>query len=69
MTPTQVLIVSMIGGFATVVFTVLVVGLALGLHRLLCRASALLDAHRTRSQNLETCWAIDALGTTNESQE
>ncbi|MEV4033440.1 hypothetical protein [Streptomyces umbrinus] len=69
MTPTQVLIVSMIGGFATVVCSLLVVGLTVGLHRLFKRAAALLDVHRTRRANLDTCRAIYALGTTNEPQE
>lgn len=69
MTPTQVLITSMLGGFFTVVFTALSAVIALGFHRLFSHAAAVLEERRTRREHLKTCRAIDALGTTNEPKE
>lgn len=61
MTPHQTFAVAAIGGFAALLGLVLLVAVALGLHRLV---EVLVDAHeqhRARRQDLATCHAIDDL--------
>lgn len=75
MTPRQTLIVSSIGGFTAALTLILVVALALALHRAFSRLIDLHDAYRERRAHareqaeLATLHAIDALGTTPHPKE
>ncbi|MGV4984552.1 hypothetical protein ACVB8X_14115 [Streptomyces sp. NRAIS4] len=73
MTPRQTFVIAAIGGI-TGVFSLLLsvligVGLFVGVSRLAELAVAWRDRRRTRREDLHTCRAIDALGTTKHPKD
>ncbi|MGW6910283.1 hypothetical protein [Streptomyces sp. NPDC054940] len=69
LTTHQILLVAVIGGCAAALATTALRLLWRGLHRLfedLVTVREARRARRTRRQHLQTCRAIEALGTTNE---
>lgn len=69
MTPHQVFAVAAIGGLCTAIALLLVVGLAIGVYNLSVHIADLRDQRRAEREDLHTCRAIDALGTTNHPKE
>jgi hypothetical protein len=69
LTTWQVLLIAVIGGCVAALATSVLRLLWRGLYRLFEDLVTLREARRTRRQHLETCRAIDALGTTNHPKE
>lgn len=65
MTPTQVYVLGAVGGMSAIVGLILFILLSLAFFTLSSRLIEARAAHRERRRNLNTCRAIDALGTTN----
>ncbi|WAZ20221.1 hypothetical protein STRCI_001322 [Streptomyces cinnabarinus] len=69
LTPWQVFLVAVIGGFAAGLANTLLRLMWRGLDRLFEDFVTWRDACRTRRDHLRTCRAINALGTTNHPKE
>lgn len=69
MTSGQILVIAAIGGLFTALALILFVALAVGIYIFSSRIAELCEQRREERQNLKTCRAIEALGTTNHSKE
>ncbi|WP_262059720.1 hypothetical protein [Streptomyces sp. STR69] len=65
MTSGQTLVVAALGGLFAVIALIVFIALAVGVYMLSSRLTELREQRREERQNLKTCRAIDALGTTN----
>ncbi|MFJ4365107.1 hypothetical protein ACIP4S_13245 [Streptomyces chartreusis] len=69
LTPWQVLLIAVIGGCVASLATAVLRLMWLGLHRLFEDYVTWREARRIRRHHLQTCRAIDALGTTTQRKD
>ncbi|MFJ2004750.1 hypothetical protein [Streptomyces chartreusis] len=69
LTPDQVLLIAIIGGCVSALVTAALRLMSRGLHRLFEDYVTWREARRIRRHHLQTCRAIDALGTTTQRKD